>query len=729
MTCKLCQLPLPSHPVQSHFCCSGCHLVYQILKTQKIDEIKKHPIYTQAVASGVISHPQIKPATPKETDRLTLEIEGMWCQSCARLIELLLARKNISCVVDYTTDLALIDYNPKEIGKEKIFSHLQKLGYRAQSFGFPGKKEVARAQWLRFSIAAFCALNLMMFAYPLYTQKVEGGFGALFGWISFAFSIPLLTYGAAPIWRRFFTALKALHLGMETLILIGVSAAFCASTYQLFSKNYTDLYYDSMGMVLAFVLLGNLLEKKAKFSAKESLFRIFRTLPRRGRRKEGECYVDVPLKELQIGDTLLVKTGEKIVLDGVIIDGHIAVDESILTGEAVPQNKLKGDKVVGGSVVNTGYCHYKVTDKNGVLGRVIKTIESQLTAKREEKSLLDHLLLFFVPTVLLIALLVGGVNGVTVLLIACPCAIGIAIPLAESSLIHSLAKLGMIVRNKAALRHLRKSPFYVFDKTGTLTEGKFQLLTPFSDPHLTTLAKASSHPTCIPLSHGEGLSFDHIEERIGLGMVGTISHKQYLLGSARLLQEEGIIPPPVISEHTLLYFVADKKVIPLLLGDKLRKNLPKVEGMVLSGDRNEVVEQFSPFSQWKGECDPFEKKKEIEKLKTKRPIVMVGDGINDAPAMGAADLAISMHSGSEMACQVADILITDLSSLEKLAPLCLKGYHITLQNLFWAFIYNGIGIVLAALGVLTPLHAAVAMVLSSLSVTFNSLRLKHIKFN
>lgn len=645
----------------------------------------------------------------------------MWCSSCARLIELLLAHKNIACAVDYTTDLAIVDYNPMEISKEGVIKAITSLGYKAEPFSLPGKQRLSFLLWLRFIIATFCGVSLMMFAYPLYTGRVEQGYGASFGWISFFLAIPLLTFSAYPLWKRLLLSIRARTLGMETLVLLAVSSAFIYSTMQLLSHNYFHLYYDSMAMVIVFVLLGNLLEKHAKFSAKESLFRIMRTLPRRVRKKVGEQFVDVPLKEIVLGDEIVVQVGEKVAFDGLITEGEGTVDEAILTGEARPIYRCIGSKVIGGSIVSSGYFHYKVSDIDGLLGRVIKTIEQQLSRKRGEPSLLDRLLLFFVPAVILIACFASGLNAISVLLIACPCAIGIAIPLAESCMIHRLAKLGVIVQNRTAFTKLRNNPFFVFDKTGTLTEGKFQLLTPFCDPHLTALAAASSHPICIPLQQGERADFDHIEQRIGRGMIGTVGSKRYLLGSARLLQEEGIAFTPIESTNNVLYFVSDK-VTPLILGDKVRQNLPKVDGMILSGDRNEVVKTIGHFPKWKGECDPFEKKAEIEKIKD-RTVVMVGDGINDAPAMAAADVAISMRSGSEMACEVADLLISDLSSIEKLPALAKQGYRIMQQNLFWAFAYNGIGIALAYLGYLTPLHAAIAMVLSSLSVTLNSWRL------
>lgn len=704
-----------------HFCCSGCQLVYQILSAQEAKCYQSHPIYQQAVKSGLISHAHVATPQLKKSERLTLEIEGMWCSSCARLIELLLARKNICAIVDYATDLAIIDYDPMERGKDEVIEQITKLGYNARTFCLPGKQHLSFLLWLRFTVAAFCGLTLMMFAYPLYTGRVEAGYGATFGWVSFALAIPLLTFAAAPLWKRLWLSVRARILGMETLVLIAVSSAFIYSLLQLLKGSYHHLYFDSMAMVLVFVLLGNLLEKRAKFSAKESLFRMMRTLPRRACKCVDDHTIDVPVKEIQVDDILLVRSGEKVPFDGVVTHGDATLDESIMTGECAPCVKEVGSHLIGGSLLTSGQLYYSVSETKGLIGRVIHSIEEQLVRKTEGKSLLDHLLLYFVPLVLLIALFAKGLNSISVLLIACPCAIGIAIPLAESCQIGCFAKLGIIVRNRAVLTRLHKKPFFIFDKTGTLTHGEFELLTPFDDPYLTTLAKASRHPACVPLANGDCAKFDHIEERIGRGMIGSVGDKRFYLGSERLLLDEGIVFTPISSPHTVLYFVSDK-VTPLILGDRVRANLPRVDGMILSGDRNEVVETIGHFPKWKGECDPFEKKAEVEKIKG-RTVVMVGDGVNDAPAMAAADVAISMRSGSEMACEVADLIISDLSSIEKLATLSKKGMRIMHQNLFWAFIYNGVGIGLAFMGYLTPLYAAFAMVLSSLSVTLNSIRL------
>lgn len=448
--------------------------------------------------------------------------------------------------------------------------------------------------------------------------------------------------------------------------------------------------------------------------------------------KIGDHYEDLLLKEIVIGDLLLVRTGEKVVLDGVITEGSGLIDEAIMTGEARPIPKKVGEYVIGGSIVQEGSFHFRVSDTKGVLGRVIEAVEQQLERKQPQRRVIDQLLRYFVPSVLALAIgvaLLDPLRAIAILLIACPCAIGIAAPLAEARLIHTLAQLGIVVRNRNVLPILAKDPFFVFDKTGTLTEGKFQLLTPCNDPFVKGLAMQSRHPICLALQKmwGKAAVFDQIEEKIGRGMIGFINEERYLLGSTRFLQEQGI-EVNVCSDQTVVHFAKDKMVLTLELGDQLRTHLPSVRGMILSGDRPEVVQKVAKachFERWQANCDPFEKKNVIDGLTG--PVVMVGDGVNDAPAMAAAAVGISLSSGTEMAIEVSDLLMTKerLDHLDKLLELAKRGRRILHQNFFWAFVYNLVGIGLALGGYLTPLYAAIAMALSSLCVTLNSLRIKN----
>ena len=299
--CALCFMELSAHPIRDGihaFCCAGCHAVFNILLAKnQLSNYADHPVFQQAVRSGLISNPalleQIRKNHPKisdeEVQRLHLEINEMWCPSCAEIIRLILLREKgvRQCVVDYSTDLASIEFAPRYISKEKIFQAIKDIGYHPASLEDAERRSVSFSLYLRFIIAAFCSLNVMMLAYPLYATYFSydaEGYGKLFAWISLLMSLPVLGYSAQPIIKRFFSSLQLGLYGMETLVVIGITAAFMLSMYDLISGG-TKVYFDSMTVIIVFVLLGKIIESRAKFSAKEALIHLARSAPRRGRKR------------------------------------------------------------------------------------------------------------------------------------------------------------------------------------------------------------------------------------------------------------------------------------------------------------------------------------------------------------------------------------------------------------------------------------------------------------
>lgn len=746
LSCALCSLACPKDPVvedEKPFCCAGCLTVFRILGAQEIEgDFTAHPLYKQALASGIISNPDSyaeEKTVEGEVQTLHLEIGEMWCPSCAEAIRMILMRQKgvRRCVVDYATDLALIEFSPLIHSKEDLTGLISKMGYTPRSLLAEDRKP-ARSLWVRFAVSAFCALNLMMLALPIYTKQFTEGYGEAASLLSFALALPLITYGAWPLWRRFYVSLRTGIFGMETLVLLAASTAFVFSTAHLFARDPNSLYYDSMGMLLTFVLLGKILEKRAKFSAKESLFRATRTLPKKGfkRLASGE-YVSVPIKEIRIGDRILARTGEKVVLDGIVAEGEGLVDASVMTGEAMPVRVKPGSKLVGGSIVKQGILHIEVSAdvEQSVLAKISAVIEYDLGRKCRPQRIVDKIIPFFVPVVILLACAAFPFGSIfrtlSVLLISCPCAIGIAAPLAESRLIFRFAEMGALVRNRASLAILAQNPLFAFDKTGTLTEGKFRVL---NNPELSELHKAilkglteqTTHPAAAAI--GEALSrsipLQHVKEVIGRGMEAAYAGKTYRLGSAAFMRESGIDAPS--TTKTAVHFAEENSLLAtILLGDRLRPDIPKVEGVILSGDSPELVSEIARacgFRWGKGGCDPLQKRAEIEKLE--KPVAMVGDGMNDAPALSAADIGISVVTATDLSIEVSDILLTksSLAALPKLVAIAKKGQTIIRQNLAWSFLYNAIGLGLAMAGLLTPIFAVAAMLLSSLCVTLNSMR-------
>lgn len=777
--CSLCGLGLSIHSVIEEpyiFCCRGCQAVFFILSSKnQLSNFKEHPIFKQAIQAGLISNPELLEQIHQnqfsiescEKEKMYIEIQDMWCPSCAEVIKLLLSRERgvFSCVVDYATDLSAIEFSPRFISKERISAIIRQFGYTPLTLDNQECRTVSFSLYLRFIIAAFFSLNIMMFAYPLYATYFaydDQGIGPLFAWLSLFASFPVLCYSSWPIIRRFYYSIKTGLLGMETLVVLGVSSAFGLSVYELFNGG-VKVYFDSMAVIIAFVLLGKIIETKAKFSAKNALVRLSGSLPKRGRKLfEDGNQMFVPLKEINQGDILIALTGEKIVLDGVVTEGEGACDESLINGESMPVMKLKGEFVLGGTLLKQGKLHYQVnsTKEESSLQRIISMVEQEMGHKTHYVRAVDHVVKWFVPMVMLIAFGVGVsiwfstgdfqksiIQGVSVLLISCPCAIGIAVPLAESQLLNALAKLGVIVRNRGCLFHLGQETIFVFDKTGTITEGKFTVLSSLEKLNekqlaiLKGLSGSSIHPLAVAICQAIDIApanLTKVEEFAGKGIKGMADGVSFYLGSGSFLQEAGIKPlvEEKISQEegsiTTVYF----NEFPILLGDKLRKDAKKALSelypattVLLSGDSRSAVEAIAKdckFQHYRWGISPLEKKLYLEELRRQNQIIcMLGDGINDAPALAAAHVAISVVSATDISIQVSDILLTTdkLSVLSQIQQLGRKGRRIIKQNLFWAFFYNVLGIGMAAAGFLSPLFAAFAMVTSSLMVILNAKRI------
>ncbi|MBB65120.1 MAG: ATPase P [Waddliaceae bacterium] len=780
-SCTLCSLELSEHPIREEeyaFCCPGCHAVYKILSAQgSLNKFEEHPVFRQAVESGLISNPSLleelrqkQPSFEKdELQKLHLEIEEMWCPSCAEIIRLvLLQQKGVRlCVIDYATDLASIEFAPRYIGKEQILKLIQSLGYQAHTLDQASHRAVSKNLWFRFSIAAFCTVNIMMFSYPIYASyfRHDAGLSELFAWLSFGASLPVVSYSMSGIWKRFWNSLRFGLLGMESLVVIGVSTAFSLSVYRLFCGE-VHVYFDSLSVIITLVLLGKIIESKAKFSAKETVYRLQRSLPRKGRKvgENGQASF-VLLKEIEKGDVLEAYTGEQIVLDGTVIHGRGTCDESCLTGESIPVSKTEKSEVLAGTIVRSGQIRYQVNrnSHDSALQRILHLVERDIGQKTNYERAIDPVVRYFVPVLLLLAFSTGSflfLSGIatteeaitrtlSILLISCPCAIGIAAPLAESLLMNRLAEQGGIVRNRGVLRLLGEEDVHAFDKTGTLTEGKFTVISGIEQlgqeeqAVLKTLSQQSIHPISNAINRSlssKTVELEYIEEIAGKGLRGRYQNEWFLLGSKKLLQENNLLIPQYHHEgmKSYVYFAKGDNILSIIvLGDQIRCGVPSLlhslsskKTVLLSGDSNAVVQhvaQVCDIKEAHAECSPLQKHQYIQKCQKEGKILcMYGDGINDAPALTAADVSMSVVSASDISIQVSDVLLTsdDLSIIPKIHSLARLGRRIIKQNIFWAFFYNAIGIVLAVSGALSPLFAAVAMICSSLFVVANAWRLK-----
>lgn len=784
-TCALCSIELSQSPVSdgdNAFCCHGCHAVHNILTTKnQLSDYRANPIFQQALRSGLISNPalleQIRQNRQKisegDLEKLHLEIAEMWCPACAEVIRLIMLQQRgvKNCVVDYATDLASIEFSPRHISKDQIYDLIRSIGYRPLLLE-NNRKAVSLDLYLRFAVAVFCSLNIMMFAYPLYATYFDydsQGYGELFAWLSFLSAIPVILYSAWPIFYRFAISLQVGLCGMEALVVISVSTGFGLSVYELL-RGSTRVYFDSISVIITLVLLGKIIEAKAKFSVKDAILRLTRAIPRRGRKRFTDgSQIFVPVKEINPEDLIVVVSGEKIALDGVVTEGEGLCDESIMTGESLPVKKKIGNNVLAGSILQNGSIVVRVTSVNEgtALHKIINTVEKEIANKAVYIRAADQVVYWFVPLVLLLAIgsaivswFLGQtdpgstieqtaiIRAISVLLISCPCAIGIAVPLAESYIMNAMASCGAIVRNRGCLTVLGQETIFVFDKTGTVTEGHFTVLQGMdnlSEHHrslLKSLTSHSNHPIAsgiFQIINEPLIPLSHVEEVVGKGLKAVYGMHTLSLGSKEFLCHQGIEPIVNTKQElgSVVYFTYDNQCITsLVLGDKIRedvietvKALAPAKTILLSGDSSAIVAavaQTCKFDVWQAECTPLQKREYIESLCNQGHVVcMIGDGINDAPALTSAHIGISVISASDISIQVSDLLLTTdkLNIIPKVCSIARRGHAIVKQNLFWAFFYNVIGLGLAMCGALSPIFAAFAMSASSIMVLFNAKRL------
>ncbi len=773
--CVLCNQTIAFRPIQNEthfFCCHGCQVVHTILLSKnQLENFVENPLFQQAVKSGLISNPHLleqikeRDSLKTELEKFYFEVTDMWCPSCASVIRLILLQNPgvIDCQVDYATDLAYVTFSPRHLSKDAIFEKVRSLGYTPTAFENADRPAVSRSLYLRFIVAAFCALNVMMFTYPLYATYFDYDpldYGLVFAWLSCAMSLPVLLYSAWPIARRSFNSLHIGVLGMETLVIFGVTASFALSIYELL-QGRTRVYFDSMTVIVAFVLLGKIIESKAKFSTKQALLRLSRSLPKRGRKQFPDgTQKFVLIKELLKNDYVSVFAGEKIVLDGVVVEGEGCVDESLMTGESLPIMKATGSLVLGGTILQQGTLIFKVTatSEESMLHRIVGMVEQNLEHKSTYVRTIDPIIQYFVPIVLLIALGTGVytayidsfeegfLRGLSVILISCPCAIGIAAPLAESYLMHGLAALGVLVRNRGCLTYLGKETIYVFDKTGTITEGAFEVLNGMQNLSsaeiriLKGMTIQSNHLIAVAIARSiycEKTVPESIVEVIGKGIKAEHRSQSYYLGSRSFMEEHGITIVQQDTINTSVYFAKKNELLTVLvLGDRVREESCDVvtqlypqKTVMLSGDSQGPVQEVAKtcgFAAFLFNQTPSLKRSYIESLKQEGSIVcMIGDGMNDAPSLASAHIGVSVASATDISVQSSDILLTThkLSVLPKMRELARRGRKILLQNIFWAFFYNIIGIALAVCGLLSPIFSTFAMMASSLIVLFNARRL------
>jgi Cu+-exporting ATPase len=689
-----------------------------------------------------------------------LAIDKINCASCVKKIEdKLISLDGVSqASVNFASGHASVTYDPSRIHPDRIMREVTAIGYPAHLFH--PQEEAPSSDWqlIQLIFAFLCSFPLLLHMLgvplPVLWQVILATLVQVGGGYSFYVGT----------WQ----GLRSFSSNMDTLVALGTSAAYGFSLYTVLAQAPYPLYFETSALLISFILLGRWFESRAKKRANRGMHALLQLQPKMARIKINNTYTDVPIDQVPSGALFAVRPGERIPVDGTVVEGTSLVDESMLTGESLPVVKHSGSSLFAGTVNRDGLLEATAVrvGKETTLGAMIRLVEKAQVSKAPIQRVADRVTAVFVPCVLVASLITfvlwaffasditeGLINAIAVLVIACPCALGLATPTVIMVACGRAAKEGILIKEAAVLEIAQKIQVVLLDKTGTVTEGKLtvtQALLPQElQPIIAALTAHSDHPASLAISASLHISqFPEIKRYTatpGKGVSGTVNSTTYFLGSPTWMQEqkidtslfntswakeEGMIVALATQEKVLGYF---------LLSDRLRSNAQEtvqalqalnIAVYLITGDRTQVASRIAlelGVDGFEAEILPTHKTETVERYKAQGKITaMVGDGINDAPALASADIGFGIGSGTDVALESSSVILVrpELDGVIHTILLAKQTFRKIRQNLVFAFGYNILGIPLAALGLLSPLIAGIAMALSSISVVLNALLLQ-----
>jgi len=709
----------------------------------------------------------------------------MWCVACSWLIEQLVRKMDgvLSAGIYFFSDIAQIKYMPHLVQPQAIIENISRLGYKASSVESAPDSDQSRSLVVRLGISAILSMNIMMISFALWAgffEQVGQEGAALFSYTLWVIATPVVFFGGWPILRRAFLGVRHRTATMDALVAISVLSAYFYSVAAML-RGSLHVYFDTASMLVTLILLGRFIELRAKEKVSHTITALFHAARGKVRILKDGRQIWTPSGNVSRGDLFLVFPGERVPVDGRILSGEAVMDESIISGESRPVSKGPGADVSAGSLLLNGEARFEA-DRPGSessLSQIITLIQEALSTKNSFELFADRIMRFLVPAVLalavfiLIFLLISSVPAdeallrmLTVLVITCPCALGIATPLARVAAIARARASGILIRNPVALERADRIDVMIFDKTGTLTEGSYTLrhtVTPDSNAAdaLRRVASAevkSDHflaREIVKAARLQSLELEEVlsfEPREGLGIIARTNSGEVIAGSGKLMLNQGLEFSDELRGRahafeadgsTIVFFAWEGLVRGFFVfGDRLRENATEIisrlrsEGIsvwVVSGDSEETTRTIAlqaGADNFAGQKRPQDKVKIIEELHAQgKRVAMAGDGINDAAALACADFGITLGPGANLIreCSDAAILGDDLLKIGELIELSRFSFKITRQNLFFSFLYNILGIPIAAAGILNPLIAAFAMFASSVSVIWNASRISRFK--
>jgi len=735
-------------------------------------------------------------------DSISFPVTGMTCAACQARVQRALASEPgvIDAYVNLVTNSAAVRYDPAAVSPPRLIEAVRATGYEAappaadetSAVTMSRRQDAEERDARELAIKATVSVLVGIVAMGI-SMTLMGN--ALANYSLLGLTATILAWAGRDIYRRAWKAVRHGSADMNTLVALGTGSAFVYSVIatiapSLFARNgiAPDVYYEAVIFIIGLVLAGRAIEARARRKTSEALRRLVTLLPPSARVEESGKFVEKPLAEVRSGEVVVVRPGERIPVDGILVDGSSDVDESMLTGEPLPVAKTTGDPVVGGTLNTTGAFRYRATSvgAESVLARIVALMEDAQSSRAPIQRLADKVSAVFVPIVLVIAIVtffawyfIAGPTAlphaiaaaVSVLIIACPCAMGLAVPTAVMVATGRGAEMGLLIKGGEVLQRAGDVDTVVLDKTGTVTEGTPTVARVIAMGALTeaeilayaaALERHSEHPVAAAIVRaavGRDLSLSPATEfrsRTGSGVTGKVKGHDVAVGNAALMRERGVaVEDPrhrdgssTLEASSELYVAVDGLVVGVIVvSDSLRPTSREavqrllemeVDVVLLTGDRLRTAEAIATeigVGRVVAEVLPQDKVAEIRRLQALgRVVAMVGDGINDAPALAQSDVGISMPKGTDIAIEASDIALmrSDLRGVPGAISLSRQTMATMKQNLFWAFVYNVIGIPIAA-GVLypftglmlSPIIASAAMALSSVSVVTNSLRLRH----
>ena len=768
-----------------YFCCNGCQGVYHLLKDDGLDSFyekvgnnKLAPPIADNQDSSSFDMDSFKQRYIKRTkdgfNSIDLIIEGIHCSACVWLNEKVLSKQDgiIEATINFTNNKARIVWDEDTIKLSTIIDTIRSIGYNAYPYSRSSEDIKATKQkkdyFMRMAVAIFATMNIMMIdiaKYAGFFMGMEKDTLHLVHIAEFIFATPVLFYSGWIFFRGAYFGLKNRIINMDLLVSSGATLTYIYSLYVLLGgKGHS--YFDSVAMIITFVLIGKYLEVIGKKSAVDTMDKIRSQIPLEATIIEDGVKKVVSIDNIKVGDILEVKTGEKATVDGKLISSDGTFDESSLTGESIPIEKRSGDTIYSGTINVGKVIRYSATKDyaNSTLNSIVTLIEESLNSKPKIEEITNEISKYFSLIVLILSLITFAIwywqgrdfeqaliVSISVIVIACPCALGLATPIASLLGISWGAKNGLLFKEAKFIETFSKANTILLDKTGTITEGKLTIIGVEGSlnreqlPILYALVSSSTHPVSVAIKRYleqkynsiDIVELDNIEQIGGKGLKALYNNRVILGGNSNLLECNRK------SSYTQYHFAIDgERIISFELDDKIKDGAEGlieylysigVEPIMATGDNREVALRVAKeigIKEFKAELSPIDKANYIDRLRESgKVVVMAGDGINDALALSKADIAITMGSGADVSLAISDIVVLNnsLKSIKNAFIISRRTFKFIKQNLSISLIYNLITVPIAMLGYIIPLIAALSMSLSSLLVVGNSMRIKNDK--